>query len=41
MVEMENMYRDYNCPGYGDLTCPCPEVPPTCAGAKTCANIIY
>jgi hypothetical protein len=38
---MENMYRDYNCPGYGNAFCPCPEEPITCDGAKGCADIIY
>jgi hypothetical protein len=37
---MENLYRDYECPGYGDAICPCPEIPVSCEGAKGCAEII-
>jgi len=40
IVEMENAWRDENCPGYGYAYCECPVAPPTdCEGAWNCADI--
>jgi hypothetical protein len=37
---MENDYRTYYCPLYGDAFCHCPEIPPECDGVKMCSDIL-